>query len=64
MPELEGDEEEERSSTTDQQAQDQDTEKKRQGAESANKRAAESDVAEGDKVMLLSTEAKQAVCNL
>ena len=53
MPEFEGDEEEERSSTTDQQARDQDAEKKRRGAETANKRAAESDVAEGDKMLLL-----------
>jgi len=53
MPEFEGDEEEERSGTTDQQARDQDVEKKKRGAEAANRRAAESDVAEGDKVLLL-----------
>ena len=53
MPEFEGDEEEEKSGTTDQQARDQDAEKKKRGAEAANRRAAESDVAEGDKVLLL-----------
>ena len=54
MPEFEGaEEEEERSGTTDQQARDQDAEQKQRGAEAANKRAAESDVAEGDKVLLL-----------
>ena len=53
MPEFEGNEEEERSGTTDQQARDQDAEKKKRGAEAANRRAAESDVAEGDKVLLL-----------
>ena len=53
MPELEGDDEEERPGTTDQQARDQDAEKKKRGAEAANRRAAESDVAEGDKVLLL-----------
>ena len=53
MPEFEGDEEEERSSTTDQQARDQDAERKKRVAETANKRAAESDIAEGDKVLLL-----------
>ena len=53
MPEFEGaEEEEERSGTTDQQARDQDAEQKQRGAEAANKRAAESDVA-GDKVLLL-----------
>ena len=53
MPEFEGDEEEEKSGTTDQQARDHDAEKKKRGAEAANKRAAEPDVAEGDKVLLL-----------
>ena len=53
MPEFEGDEEEEKSGTTDQQARDQDAEKKQRGAEAANRRAAESDVAEGDRVLLL-----------
>ena len=53
MPEFEGDEEEKKSGTTDQQARDQDAEKKQRGAEAANRRAAESDVAEGDKVLLL-----------
>lgn len=53
MPEFEGDDEEERSGTTDQQARDQDSERKKRMAEAANKRAAESDVAEGDKVLLL-----------
>ena len=53
MPEFEGDEEEEKSGTTDHQARDQDAEKKKRGAEAANRRAAESDVAEGDKVLLL-----------
>ena len=48
-----GDEEEERSGTTDQQARDQDAEQKKRVAETANKRAAESDIAEGDKVLLL-----------
>ena len=53
IPEFEGDEEEETSGTTDQQARDQDAERKQRGAEAANRRAAESDVAEGDKVLLL-----------
>ena len=53
MPEFEGDEEEERSGTTDQQARDQDAEQKKRVAETANKRAVESDIAEGDKVLLL-----------
>ena len=53
MPEFEGDDEEERSGTTDQQVRDQDSERKKRMAETANKRAAESDVAEGDKVLLL-----------
>ena len=53
MPEVEGDEEEERSGTTDQQARDQDAEKKMRGTEIENRRAAESGVAEGDKVLLL-----------
>ena len=53
MPEFEGDEEEERSGTTDQQARDQDAEQKKRVAETANKRAAESDIAEGDKALLL-----------
>ena len=48
-----GTEEEERSSTTGQQARDRDAEKKQLAAEAANKRAEESDVAEGDKVLLL-----------
>ena len=52
MPEFEGDEEEERSGTTDQQARDQDVEQKKRVAETANKRATESDIA-GDKVLLL-----------
>ena len=47
MPEFEGDEEEEKSGTTDQLARDQDAKKKKRGAEAANRRAAESDVAEG-----------------
>ena len=59
MPEFEGDEEEERSGTTDQQARDQDAEKKKRGAEAANRRAAESDVAEGDKVLLLQRKQNQ-----
>ena len=50
MPEFEEDKEEERSGTTDQQARDQDEERKKRVAETANKRAAESDIAEGDKV--------------
>ena len=50
----EGNEEEERSGTTDQQARDQDAEKEKRGAETANRRAAESDV----------TETKQAVYNI
>lgn len=53
MPEFESYEEEERSATIDQQARDQDAEQKKRVAETANKRAAESDVAEGDKVLLL-----------
>ena len=53
MREFEGDKEEERLGTIDQQARDQDAEKKKRGAEAANRRAAESDVAEGDKVLLL-----------
>ena len=55
MPEFEGDEEEQRSGTTDQQTRDQDVEQKKQVAETANKRATESDIAEaeGDKVLLL-----------
>ena len=53
MPEFEGDEEEEKSGTTGQQARDQDAEHKKRVAETANKRAAESDIAEGDKVLLL-----------
>ena len=53
MPEFEGDEEEEKSGTTDQQARDQDAEHKKRVAETANKRAAESGIAEGDKVLLL-----------
>ncbi len=53
MPESEGGKEEERSSTTDQQGRDQDTEQKKRGAKTANKRAAESDIAQGDKVLLL-----------
>jgi len=53
MPEFEGDEEEEKSGTTDQQARDQDAEHKKRVAEAANKRAAESDITEGDKVLLL-----------
>ena len=54
MLELKGNEE--RSTTTDQQAEDQDAEQKKQMAENANKRAAASDVAEGDKVLLLKNE--------
>jgi len=53
MPEFEVDEEEERSGTTDQQTRDQDAERKKRVAENANKRATESDIAEGDKVLLL-----------
>ena len=54
MPEFEStDEEEERSDTTDQQARDQEAERKQRAAESANKRAADSDVSEGDKVLLM-----------
>ena len=44
MPEFEADEEEERSGTTDQQARDQDAEQKKRMAETANERAAESEV--------------------
>ena len=50
---FEGDEEEESSGTTDQQAQDQDPEKEGIEAETANRRAAESEVAERYKVLLL-----------
>ena len=54
MPEFEStDEEEERAGTTHQQARDQDAERKQRGAENANKRAADSDVSEGDKVLLM-----------
>ena len=54
MPESEStDEEEERSGTTDQQARHEDAERKQRAAESANKRAADSDVSEGDKVLLM-----------
>ena len=54
MPKFEGEEEEERlRDITDQHAQDQDAEKEMLGAETTNRRAAESDVAEGDKVLLL-----------
>ena len=48
MQKFEGDKEEERSGTTDQQAGDQDADKKKQGAETANRGEAESDEAEGD----------------
>ena len=55
MPEFETtDEEEERSGTTDQQARhDRDAERKQRAAENANNRAADSDVSEGDKVLLM-----------
>ena len=54
MPEFEStNEEEERVGTTDQQARDQDAERKQRGAKNANKRAADSDVSEGDKVLLM-----------
>ena len=54
MPEFENaEEEEERPGTTDQQARDQDVERKQRGAESANKRAVDPDVSEGDKVLLM-----------
>ena len=59
MPEFEGDEEDEKPGTTDQQARDQDAEKKKRGAEAANRRAAESDIAEGDKVLLLKRKQKK-----
>ena len=58
MPEFEGDEEEEKSGTTDQQARDQDAEKRKRGAEAANRRAAESDVAQG---AVIAKETKEAV---
>ena len=51
LPEFEGDEEGERSGTKNQQARD--AERKKRVAETANKRAAQSDIAEGDKVLLL-----------
>ena len=52
MPEFQStNEEKERAGTTDQQARDQDAERKQQGVENANKRAADSDVSEGDKVL-------------
>ena len=54
MPEFEStEEEEERPGTTDQRARDQDAERKRRSADGANKRAMESDVSEGDKVLLI-----------
>lgn len=54
IPEFESaDEEEERSDTTDQQARDQDAERKQRAAENANKRDADSDMSEGDKVLLM-----------
>ena len=53
MPEFAGDEEGERSGTTDQQARDQDAEQKKRVPETTNKRAAQSDIAEGDKMLLL-----------
>ena len=54
MPEFESTEEEEEiPGTTDQQARDQDAERKQRGADSANKRSMESDVSEGDKVLLM-----------
>ena len=56
VPEFEGDEEEERSGTTDQQARDQDAEQNKRVAETANKRAEESSIAQGDKVLLLKRE--------
>ena len=59
MPEFEGDEEEEKSGTTDQQARDQDAEHKKRVAETANKRAAESDIAEGDKVLRILLKRRQ-----
>jgi len=54
MPEFESIEEEgKRPGTTDQQARDKDTEYKQRSADGANKRAVESDVSEGDKVLLM-----------
>ena len=53
MPEYESAEEEEMAGSLDQQARDQDAERKKRGAESANKRAVESDVSEGDMVLLM-----------
>ena len=53
MPEFESVEEEEMPGTIDQHARDQDAERKQRGAESANKRSVESDVSEGDKVLLM-----------
>ena len=53
------DEEEERSGTTDQQARDQDADRKQRAAESANKRAADSDVSEGYKMLLMKQKQKR-----
>ena len=54
IPEFEStDEEEERAGNTDQQARDQDADRKQRGAENDNKRAVDSDVSEGDKVLLM-----------
>ena len=53
MPEFESTEEEgERPGTTDQKAWDKDAEYKQRSADGVNKRAVESDVSEGDKVLL------------
>ena len=54
MPEFESTEEEgERPGTTDQQVRAQDAEHKQTSADVSNKRAMESDVSEGDKVLLM-----------
>ena len=60
MPEFESVEEEEMPGTIDQQARDQDAERKQRATESANKRAVESDVSEGDMVLLKGKKQKNS----